>query len=102
MALGVAASLGLDTGDAVFSSIDRYLRQAGLEEVVRRELELPVGEWDRRVGSFMASDPRAVSTRICEVLRSRGAIPTEEAADLIRRSTLELEEHHTTWPLAIA
>jgi hypothetical protein len=94
----MADSLALDTGDAVFRSLDRYLREAGLEEVARRELELPIEEWGGRVRSFLASDLRAVSTRICEVLQSRGAIPAEEAADLIRGSTLEFEEHHTTWP----
>ncbi|HZU16048.1 MAG TPA: class I SAM-dependent methyltransferase, partial [Candidatus Dormibacteraeota bacterium] len=98
----VAAPLGLDTARAVFEALDGYLRQAGLEAVVRRELVLPVGEWGGRVGSFLASDARAVLTRMGELLRSRSLIPAEEAADLTRRSTLEFEEHHTTWPLAIA
>jgi hypothetical protein len=44
MFLEMAGSLGLDTDDAVFRSVDRHLREAGLEEVTRRELELPVGE----------------------------------------------------------
>ncbi|HLH68619.1 MAG TPA: methyltransferase domain-containing protein [Candidatus Dormibacteraeota bacterium] len=97
-----AGSLGLDTGDAVFRSVDHYLRQAGLEEVARRELELPVGEWGGRVGSFLASDIRAASTRICEVLQVRGLLSGEEALDLIRRSTQEFEEYRTVWPIAIA
>jgi SAM-dependent methyltransferase len=102
MFLEMAASLALDTNSAVFRALDDYLEQAGLEAVARRELELPVGEWGGQVGSFLASDVRAGLARICELLRSRGAIPAEEAADLTRRSTLEFEEHHTTWSLAIA
>ncbi|HZU60315.1 MAG TPA: hypothetical protein VE983_05080, partial [Solirubrobacteraceae bacterium] len=66
------------------------------------ELELPVGEWGGQVGSFLASDVRAGLARICELLASRDAISAPEAADLLRRSTLEFEEHHTVWPMAIA
>ncbi|HLH70585.1 MAG TPA: methyltransferase domain-containing protein [Candidatus Dormibacteraeota bacterium] len=98
----MAGSLGLDTGDVVFRSVDRYLREAGLEAVTRREFELPVGEWGGRVGSFLASNGRAGITRICEVLQARGLLSAEEAADLIRRAMRELEEHHTIALLAIA
>jgi SAM-dependent methyltransferase len=98
----MAGSLGLDTSDVVFSSVDRYLRQAGLEEVSRREFELPVGEWGGRVGSFLASNGRAGITRICEMLQARGILSAEEAADLIGRAMRELEEYHTIALLAIA
>ena len=100
--LGQVAALGLDTANVVFDSLDGYLREAGLEAVERREVELPIGEWGGRVGSFMLSDIRAVCTRLCEVLESRGAISAEEAADLIRRSTREFEEYRTVWPVAVA
>jgi len=96
------AALGLDTADTVFGSLDRYLREAGLEMVRREEVSLPIGEWGGRVGSFMLSDIRAVCTRLCEGLRSRRAISAEEAADLIRGSTREFEEYRTTWTVAIA
>jgi SAM-dependent methyltransferase len=102
MALGVAGSLGLDTGDAVFGSLDRYLREAGLEEVERKELELPIGEWGGRVGSFMASDLRAAFARICEVLQAKGALAREEAVELLRRATQEFEEQHTIALMAVA
>jgi SAM-dependent methyltransferase len=102
MALEMAATLGLDTGDIVLTAIDRYLREAGLEEVSRHEFELPVGEWGGRVGSFLASDIRAASTRLCEILQAKGVLSGEEAADLIRRAMNELEECRSVWPLAIA
>jgi SAM-dependent methyltransferase len=102
MFLEMASTLGLDTGNAVFKSIDRYLQEGGLEKVIRRELELPVGEWGGRIGSFLASDIRAVSTRICEELQTKGLLLAEEAMGLIRRSTQEFEEHRTVWPVAIA
>ncbi len=98
----VAGSLGLDTANVVFDSLDGYLREAGLEEVTRREVELPVGEWGGRVGSFMASDLRAGATRICEVLQARSLLSAEEALELVRRSQAELDELRTTWTVAIA
>jgi len=58
MSQEMAGSLGLDAGEVIFRSVDRYLREAGLEEVTRRELELPVGGvgWPDR--SFLASNGR--------------------------------------------
>jgi SAM-dependent methyltransferase len=102
MALEAAGSLGLDTGDTVFSSLDRYLREAGLEAVTRCELELPVGEWGGRVGSFMGSDLRAAFTRICEVLQAKSILSAREASDLIRCSTQEFEDHRTVALMAVA
>ncbi len=100
--LELAGSRGLDTADVVFGSLDGYLRRAGLEAVERREVELPIGEWGGRVGSFMASDARALCTRMGEVLRSRSIVSAEEASELIRLSTREFEEHRTTWTIAVA
>jgi len=102
MALGAAASLGLDTADTVFGSLDRYLREAGLEHVTRHEFELPVGEWGGKVGSFMGSDLRAAFTRICEVLQAKSMLAPEDASDLIRRSTQEFEAHRTVALMAVA
>ncbi|HZV51510.1 MAG TPA: hypothetical protein VFD49_17295, partial [Candidatus Dormibacteraeota bacterium] len=67
-----------------------------------RELELPVGEWGGRVGSFMASDLRAAFARICEVLQAKGALPGEEATELLRRATQEFEENDTIALMAVA
>src|SRR5579884_3022095 len=50
LVLQMAGSQGLDTEGIVFRSLDDYLRRAGLEEVRRRELSLPVGEWGGQVG----------------------------------------------------
>src|SRR5579875_549662 len=102
MFLEMAGSLGLDTGDVVFRSIDRYLREAGLEEVTRREFELPVGERGGRVGSFAASGVRAGFARVCETQQARDALSAVEAMTLLRRSTQEFEEYRTVWPIAIA
>jgi hypothetical protein len=98
----LADPLGLDTTDAVFRSLDGYLRQAGLEEVARREVELPIGQWGGRVGSFLATDARAAGTRLCEVLSARSPEGVEEVEELLRRSLEEFEQHRAVFPIAIA
>jgi hypothetical protein len=39
----MAAARGLDAGEEVFISLDRYLRDAGLRDVGRKEVLLPIG-----------------------------------------------------------
>jgi SAM-dependent methyltransferase len=102
LALGMSAALGLDTGSVVADSLDGYLRDAGLEGVVGRELVLPFGEWGGRVGVLMATDLRAGFTRMCEVLHARSRLPLEEGMDLIQRLSDEFERHRTTLTCAIA
>ncbi|MBO0836207.1 MAG: class I SAM-dependent methyltransferase, partial [Actinobacteria bacterium] len=65
------AAAGLDPRRTVFDSLGRYLEQAGLEQVSRRELSLPAGGWAGppgslmgQVGSLMASDYRAAVTQV--------------------------------------
>jgi SAM-dependent methyltransferase len=96
------AALGLDATNAVFRSLDRYLKRAGLEGVERKEFSLPIGEWGGRVGSFMLSDIRAVCSRLCERLCSEGIISPEDATDLIRRCQAEFEERRTVLTIAFA
>ncbi len=97
----VAVPLGLDTTGEVFDSLDEYLRRAGLERVARQEIELPLGEWGGRVGSFMATDVRAACTRLCEALGARSPEAAEEAEGLLHRSMDEIERDRTVWPIAI-
>jgi ubiquinone/menaquinone biosynthesis C-methylase UbiE len=97
----LADPLGLDTTDAVFRSLDEHLREAGLDEIVRHERSLPVGEWGGGIGAFMATDARTAGLRFCELLRSRSPGLAAEAAELLRRSLEELDRHQTIQPLAI-
>ncbi|HZU16111.1 MAG TPA: class I SAM-dependent methyltransferase, partial [Candidatus Dormibacteraeota bacterium] len=98
----VALPLGLDTTDVVFRSLDGHLHEAELEEVTRRELELPVGEWGGQVGSLMATDVRAACTRLCERLRTRSPSLADQAGELLGHSLEEVDRYRTVWPVAIA
>src|SRR5262249_52492143 len=58
----LSTTRGLDSTGIVFRSVDRYLTQAGMAQVERQTVPLPVGEWGGRAGSLLASDGRAVFT----------------------------------------
>src|SRR5579884_916545 len=98
----LATVLGLDTEGVVFRSLDGHLGRAGLEEVTRREIELPVGEWGGRVGSFMATDFRSGAVRLIEALRAQSVHAADEASALLHQAMDEIEQHRTIWPLVVA
>jgi SAM-dependent methyltransferase len=104
LALGreMAASLGLDGGGVVFKALDGYLRRAGLYNVVRRELSIPIGEWGGRVGSLMATDGRAAFTRLCEVLQARSRLRAEDGRRLIQQALAEWERCRMSGPCVVA
>jgi SAM-dependent methyltransferase len=102
LTMGHARSLGLDTTSVVFGALDGHLRDAGLVDVVREQLEVPIGRWGGDVGSLMATDVRAGLTRVCEVLQARSLLPVEEGRGLIERAQEEWERNETYWTFAIA
>ncbi len=97
----MAASRGLDSTRVVFDRLDDYLRSAPLKEVTRHEVTCAVGEWGGRIGSFLASDMRALFTRLCEV-QVGSSLSAEESAETIRRTQEEFEGQQTRVAMAIA
>jgi SAM-dependent methyltransferase len=95
-------SLGLDTTGVVYRSLDEYLRAAGLVNVGRHEVSLPVGRWGGRVGSLMVTDFRAGVTRVCEVLQARGRLTEQEVRTLIQEAQQEWEHGRMSYPFGIA
>ena len=98
----LVGSLGLDTEGVVYQSLDGYLRGAGLVNVSRRDIKLPVGRWGGQVGSLMVTDFRAGVTRVCEVLQARGRLTEAEVRDLIQEAQQEWEHGHMSYPFGIA
>lgn len=96
------AALALDTTSVVYRELDTYLRDAGLTNVQRHEVSVPIGRWGGAVGSLMVTDHRAGATRVCEVLQARGMLSAEDARDLIQQAQLEWEEGRMAYPVAIA
>jgi SAM-dependent methyltransferase len=93
---------GLDTASVVFRSLDRYLVDAGLRSVERRTIDLPLGHGGGRVGSLMASDIRALFTRVSAAFTSRLGVPAAVCVELLRTAQLEWEELHTRYSIALA
>jgi SAM-dependent methyltransferase len=98
----MAASLGLDARGVVFDSLDRFLREAGLERVQRRDDALPIGPWGGEIGSLMLTDFRAWFTRVSETLQARSVLSSVAARDLIRQAQGEAERGRMSWPAAVA
>jgi ubiquinone/menaquinone biosynthesis C-methylase UbiE len=96
------ASLALDTSDVVYRSLDRYLKDAGLRNVVRHEAVKPIGRWGGRVGSLMVTNLRAAATRLCEIYDARGLLSADDARDLIREAQAEWETGRMAYPVAVA
>lgn len=98
----MAARAGLDGDGQVFRSLDHHLRDAGLQEVSRREVAVMVGPWGGTVGALMATDIRSGATRLCEAMEGRGLISADAAEDLIQASCREVDEGRMTGCFAFA
>jgi SAM-dependent methyltransferase len=90
----VGRSFGLDM-EAIVRSLGEQLREAGLEAVEQRDVELPVGEWGGRVGSLTASNLRALNARLFDTFEKRLGVATAELRALLTDMQVEWEEHHS-------
>lgn len=99
VSLKAAELRDLDTSSSVFHSLAEYLRRAGLREVHRLEVRLPIGEWGGEVGSLMATNFRTAFTRLLE---ARVGFGPAERAELLTRVQEEYEERHVTVTWGIA
>lgn len=94
--LRLASNQGLDPDGRVSFALGRLLAEAGLEDVATRRMDLPVGEWGGRPGSFLASDMRAMFTRLAPAFEARFSIPAARTLDLVRRAARECERLHSS------
>jgi SAM-dependent methyltransferase len=92
---------GLDRQSVVAGSLDRYLVDAGLEDVQRHEVELPLGEWGGRLGQMMAADLRAVFQRMAGMFTGLG-LSLDEFTGLVHAAAREWEELHTAYSAVVA
>lgn len=100
--LKLAGSRGLDRSGVLFRKLDQYLRHTGLIDVQRRDVDVPLGEWGGRIGSLMASDLRALYTRLSDVFQAKLGVPGDETRDLITAMSTELNEHRTINTFGVA
>lgn len=93
--LRLSAAQGLAPDDRVVSNLEYLLVEARLEEVGRHRFELPVGEWGGRPGSFLASNMRAMFTRLAPAFEARLSVPQSRTMELVRTAVGECEDLHT-------
>jgi SAM-dependent methyltransferase len=102
LAREIAGQMGLDTTGTAFHSLGEYLSRAGATNIQTRHVELPVGEWGGRIGSFMASDFRAAFMRLSDAFRETLWVSDEVVHELLKTMLQEWEEHQSRWTLAIS
>jgi ubiquinone/menaquinone biosynthesis C-methylase UbiE len=102
LARQLASQMGLDTTSTAFRSLGEYLSRAGASNVQTQHLEVPVGEWGGRIGSFMASDFRAAFLRLTAPFQDRLSVSAEVVHVLLKTMQQEWEEHQSRWTLAFA
>ncbi len=102
LAARLAASYGLDTTGSVSHVLDDYLRHAGAEDVDKRSVPLPIGEWGGRVGSLMASDFRSTFNGLCSTFESRFGLPAAICQELLRAMQEECEGYRTRYTFTFA
>lgn len=102
LACQLGRTRGLDVDATIFRGLDRCLLEAGLTNVERRAVELPLGDWGGRAGSLMATDYRAAATRLSGAYVERQGVSAEECVELIRAASREWEELRSTCVFAVA
>lgn len=97
-----ARALGLDSTGIVFRSLDTYLSRAGAIDVRTRPLVVPIGDRAGSVGSLMATNYRAMFTRLSPVFTAKLGIPEQECRDLIATMQEEWDRYESTFPMTLA
>ncbi|WP_176728805.1 class I SAM-dependent methyltransferase [Thermogemmatispora onikobensis] len=96
--LQLVALRGLDAEGVVARSLDLYLAEAGLVEVQRHVVAVPLGDWGGRIGSLLALDFREVALAMCGPVTARLALPREDYLGLLEATIQEWNElkacHH--------
>jgi SAM-dependent methyltransferase len=91
----LAASRGLDSTGTVLRSLDGYLRAAGMTEVRRHHVAIPLGGWGGTIGSMMATDLHSFFTRLSECFEAELGVPAAQSAELLGESMQECERYRT-------
>lgn len=87
----LGGSNGLDVEGPPGLDLAGFLRGADLEDVGERQVIVPVGEWGGRVGSFMASNLRAVGRVLIPLYASFLGVPEEESGALVSQMVREFD-----------
>lgn len=88
-------SMGLDSTGLIAGNLDEHLRRTGVSVVDVRRVDLPVGEWGGRIGSWMSTDARTMFLRLAGIFEERFGLAEAECRVLAAAAQEEWEEYRT-------
>ncbi len=97
-------SVGLPRGVniTITYQIADFLRMAGAQNVVSRELPMPLGKWGGRSGSMMETNYFALNQSIEARLLEMGATTAPEFAAVMQAARREVDGGRYIWPYFLA
>ncbi|WP_052890811.1 class I SAM-dependent methyltransferase [Thermogemmatispora carboxidivorans] len=98
----LGALRGLDNEGGVLRFLDAYLRQAGLLQVNRQDIDIPLGDWGGRVGSLLSLDLREAGKAISSLIAARFQMPEQEVLALIEQAGQEWNTMRTRYHVVAA
>jgi SAM-dependent methyltransferase len=93
---------GLDSTGIVFRSVGRYLGGAGATEVHVEKFVVPIGSWAGQTGVLMATQYRAMFTRLSPAFRAALGVSDEESHELISSMSDEWNGHRSFYSMTVA
>ncbi|RAQ97136.1 class I SAM-dependent methyltransferase [Thermogemmatispora tikiterensis] len=98
----LSALRGIDSEGTVMRSLDQYLAQAGLINIQRHPIQVPIGDWAGRIGALSALDIHEAWKAISAPLAARFHLPEQEILQLIDRARQEWNELHSYGTFTVA
>jgi SAM-dependent methyltransferase len=98
----LAQQLELDSSGFVFRSLHRYLEDAGATKIKARRFDVPIGSWGGDPGTLMATNYRAMFTRLSPAFTAKLGVAPEECADLVASMNDEWSGRRAAYPMAVA
>lgn len=98
--IGVGAPRGVNI--LVTPQIGTYLRMAGAEHIVARDLPMPLGKWGGRAGSMMETNYFALHRAIQARVVADGKATPEEFDAVMQAAQHEIAQGQHVWPYFLA
>lgn len=97
----MAGNLGLDSVGPPEFSMRPLAERAGLEDIVVRRVEVPMGAWGGRPGSFLAAEFRTGMAAGIPRMAEMVGVPADEISSLMTDMLYEIEENHSVCHLEV-
>jgi SAM-dependent methyltransferase len=94
-------AMGLDSTGLIAGNLDEHLRRTGVNVIEVRQIDLPVGEWGGRIGSWMSTDARTVFLRLAGIFEERFGLAEAECRVLVATAQQEWEEHRAVTSITL-